>query len=401
MAYTPPVTVTGATDSTIGLAQAAYDRMARFALRPELYFDNVADIKPTNQSMPGSSVTFPIISDLAVASSPINESVDVTPQSVSESNVVVTLAEYGNAVLTTAKLRGESYIEIDPIIANVIGYNAGVSMDEVARDVLKAGTNVAYAGLATSRGTVANTDALKAADIRKAKARLRSQNVPNFNGFYTAYIHPNVAYDFTSETGSFAWRDPHTYSQPGEIWAGEMGAFEGFRFIETPRSPVFNNDGSGSNSTTVTLTCVSGSTSATYTNTTGIDQVGVGDSVSGLVSGTTVVAVSGPSLTSGTYTWTVTLSVAANGTSGTVAVGAANVFATICVGRQALAKAWSMVDGNTEQPHVVPGPITDYLRRFVPWGWYWLGGYGRYREAAIQRIESGSSMNYTDPGIDQ
>ena len=401
MAYTPPVTVTGATDSTIGLAQAAYDRMARFALRPELYFDNVADIKPTNQSMPGSSVTFPIISDLAVASAPINESVDVTPQSVSESNVVVTLAEYGNAVLTTAKLRGESYIEIDPIIANVIGYNAGVSMDEVARDVLKAGTNVAYSGLATSRASVANTDVLKAADIRKAKARLRSQNVPNFNGFYTAYIHPNVAYDFTSETGAAAWRDPHTYSQPGEIWAGELGAFEGFRFIETPRSPVFNNDGSGSNSTTVTLTCVSGSTSATYTNTTGIDQVGVGDSVSGLVSGTTVVAVSGPSLTSGTYTWTVTLSVAANGTSGTVAVGAANVFATICVGRQALAKAWSMVDGNTEQPHVVPGPITDYLRRFVPWGWYWLGGYGRYREAAIYRIESGSSLVYTDPGIDQ
>lgn len=408
MAYTPPVTVTGATDSTIGLAQAAYDRMARFALRPELYFDNVADIKPTNQSMPGSSVTFPIVSDLPIASTPINESVDVTPQSVSESNVVVTLAEYGNAVLTTAKLRGESYVEIDPIIANVIGYNAGVSMDEVARDVLKAGTNVSYSGLATSRATVAATDVLKAADIRKAKARLRSQNVPNFNGFYTAYIHPNVAYDFTSETGSAAWRDPHTYSQPGEIWAGELGAFEGFRFIETPRSPVFNNDGSGSNSTVVTVSVTSGSTTATYTNTTGIDQVGVGDTITGTsITGTvTVVAVSGPSLSGSTYTWTLTLSAAATATStsqagASIAVGAANVFATICVGRQALAKAWSMVDGNTEQPHVVPGPITDYLRRFVPWGWYWLGGYGRYREAAIQRIESGTSLAYTDPGIDQ
>ena len=401
MAYTPPITTVGATDSTMGLAVAAYDRLARFALRPELYFDNVADVKPTNQDKPGTSVTFPIISDLAIASSALTESTDVTPSAISESNVTVTLAEYGNAVMTTAKLRGESYVEIDPIAANVIGYNAGVSIDEVARDVLKAGTNVAYTNSKTARNTLVDADKLLAADIRKAKARLRSANVPNFNGFYTAYIHPNVAYDFTSETGAAAWRDPHTYSQPGEIWAGELGAFEGFRFIETPRSPVFNNDGSGSNSTTVTLTCVSGSTSATYTNTTGIDQVGVGDSVSGLVSGTTVVAVSGPSLTSGTYTWTVTLSVAANGTSGTVAVGAANVFATICVGRQALAKAWSMVDGNTEQPHVVPGPITDYLRRFVPWGWYWLGGYGRYREAAIYRIESGTSLPYNDPGIDQ
>ena len=406
MAYTPPVTVTGATDSTIGLAQAAYDRMARFALRPELYFDNVADIKPTNQSMPGSSVTFPIISDLAVASSPINESVDVTPQSISESNVVVTLAEYGNAVLTTAKLRGESYVEIDPIVANVIGYNAGVSMDEVARDVLKAGTNVSYANSKTARNQIVTSDALKAADIRGAKAKLRSQNVPNFNGFYTAYIHPNVAYDFTSETGSFAWRDPHTYSQPGEIWAGEMGAFEGFRFIETPRSPVFNNDGSGS-ATALVLSVTNLSTTATYTNTTGIDQVGIGDSVTGtsIPSSTTVAGVTGPTLASGTYTWTVILSAAATATTnsqvGAAIAQAANVFATICVGRQALAKAWSMVDGNTEQPHVVPGPITDYLRRFVPWGWYWLGGYGRYREAAIQRIESGSSLAYIDPAIDQ
>ena len=329
MAYSPNPATGSTNTGNLALAQAAYDRLARFALRPELYFDQVADIKPTNQSMPGSSVTFPIVSDLAIASSALNESTDVTPQAISESNVTVTLAEYGNAVLTTAALRGESYVEIDPIVANVVGYNAGVSIDEVARDVLKAGTNVAYAGTATSRATINSTQLLKASDIRAAKARLRSQNVPNFNGFYTAYIHPNVAYDFTSETGSAAWRDPHTYSQPGEIWAGELGAFEGFRFIETPRSPVFTGVGSSSST------------------------------------------------------------------------GYAPVYATLCVGRQSLAKAWSMVDGNTEQPHVVPGPITDFLRRFVPWGWYWLGGYSIYRQASIQRIESGSSLTYSDPAIDQ
>jgi len=317
------------TTSSLALAQAAYDKLARFALRPELYFDNVADVKPTNQSMPGSSVTFPIISDLAIASSALNESTDVTPSAVSESNVTVTLAEYGNSVLTTAALRGESYVEIDPIVANVVGYNAGVSIDEVARNVLAAGTNVAYSNSKTSRVGLANTDNLKAADIRAAKARLRSQNVPTFDGFYTAYIHPNVAYDFTSETGSAAWRDPHTYSQPGEIWAGEMGAFEGFRFIETPRAPVFQGAGSS---------------------------------------------------------------------TGTVG---ANVYGVLCLGRQSLAKAWSMVDGNTETPHVVPGPITDYLRRFVPWGWYWLGGYSIYRQASLYRIETGSSLSYSDPAIDQ
>ena len=155
-----PITnpLTGSTNTgNLALAQAAYDRLARFALRPELYFDQVADIKPTNQSMPGSSVSFPIVSDLAIASSALNESTDVTPQSISESNVTVTLAEYGNAVLTTAALRGESYVEIDPIVANVVGYNAGVSIDEVARNVLQAGSNVAYATGVAGRSAINST----------------------------------------------------------------------------------------------------------------------------------------------------------------------------------------------------------------------------------------------------
>jgi N4-gp56 family major capsid protein len=415
----------GATQSTIGLAQAAYDRAARFALRPELYFDNVADVKPTNQSMPGSSVTFPIISDLPIASAPLNEITDVTPQSISESNVTVNLAEYGNAVLTTAPLRGESYVEIDPIVANVVGYNAGVSIDEVARDVLEQGTNVqygskGYAGTAvTTRAGIVNSvssgtyQTLHAADVRGAKAFLRSNNVPNFNGFYTAYIHPNTAYDFTSETGSATWRDPHTYSQPGEIWAGELGAFEGVRFIETPRAPRFAGAGGGGSS--LTLTNSSGGTipvaattayfTATTTTLNDPSNPQIGDVVTttgtftGTVTTATVTAVSIPSLTANASSVTLSLAVLTTGTV-TLSKGGADVYGTLFLGRQSLAKAWSMVDGNTEQPHVVPGPITDYLRRFVPWGWYWLGGYSIYRQASVYRIETISTLTTTDPAID-
>ena len=32
------------------------------------------------------------------------------------------------------------------------------------------------------------------------------------------------------------------------------------------------------------------------------------------------------------------------------------------------------------------------LSRFQPVGWYWLGGYARFREASLRRIESASSI---------
>ena len=298
--------------------QTAFDRLAYFALRPELYHDGVADVRPTRQSMVGSAVTFTVQSDMSVQSATINESTDVTAVTLADTQVTLTLAEYGAAIQTTAKLRGTSFVELDPIFVNVVGFNAGISIDTIARDVIYTGTNVRYAGQAVSRATVIPTDTLTANNVRRSLADLRGANVPTIGGLYVAFIHPDVSYDLRGQTGAAAWRDPHTYSQPGEIWNGEVGAFEGFRFIETPRAKIFTDAGS---STTLT-----------------------------------------------------------------------DVYATQFLGRQYLAKAWSTADGNGPLPRVFPGPVTDLLRRFVPYAWYWIGVYGEFRAAAGRRVESSSSI---------
>jgi N4-gp56 family major capsid protein len=323
MAYT--------TTASVDYAQTAYDRLAYFAYRPELYYDRAVEVKPTRQSMPGATVVFTIQNDLPVASTALNESTDLTPVAMSDSQVSIALAEYGNVTVTTAKLRGEAFVEIDPIQANVIGYNAAVSIDEIAKNIAQAGTTVDYAtgtGAApVSRASITPLNTFGAANVRLEKARLRRANVPTFGGSYVAYIHPDVSYDLQGQTGTNTWTDPHTYSQPDEIWQGEIGQFQGVRFIETPRAPWFGNAGSS------------------------------------------------PTTTS--------------------------VYGTLFMGRQALAKAHSIVDGNGDNPHIVPGPVTDYLRRFLPLGWYHLVGYGVFRQAALRRVESSSSIDDgTDSGAD-
>jgi N4-gp56 family major capsid protein len=74
------------------------------------------------------------------------------------------------------------------------------------------------------------------------------------------------------------------------------------------------------------------------------------------------------------------------------ATSTTNVYQTIVCGRQALAKAFSRAPGFGEQPSIVFGPVTDTLRRFNPVGWYHLAGWGIFREACMQRIESSSSI---------
>src|SRR5690349_4374186 len=101
-------TYTGAGASS--LDQTAYDLAIYYALRPELYWDPVATVRSTNQSFAGSAVIFTIQSDLSAATSTLAESTDVSAVVMSDSQVTVTLAEYGNAVITTALLRGTTFI---------------------------------------------------------------------------------------------------------------------------------------------------------------------------------------------------------------------------------------------------------------------------------------------------
>jgi hypothetical protein len=80
-----------------------------------------------------------------------------------------------------------------------------------------------------------------------------------------------------------------------------------------------------------------------------------------------------------------------NGGAAGGASGNFDVFPVLILGNQALAKTWSSLV-SSPMPNIVLGAIVDKLRRFVPVGWYWNGGYGRFREQAIRRIEVTTTM---------
>lgn len=311
--------------ANLSVDQIAFEKMAYFALRPEMYYDQFADVQATNATNPGASIKFTVFADLAAATTALGEAEDVTPVAMSDSQVTVTLNEYGNATVTTAKLRASSFLPVDPIAAQAVGYNAGLSIDTIARNVLQAGDNVLYAtGGAvdpTSRATVNADDTLAANDVRRVVAQLRGANVPTIGGSYVGFIHPDVSYDFRSATDAAAWRTPANYVNPEGIYNGEIGMFEGVRFMESSRAPLFANASDNS------------------------------------------------------------------GSAGTI-----DVYGTLIMGRQALAKGVSLGGEYGAQPTIVYGTVTDLLKRFRPVGWKHFVGYGVFRQEALRRIESASSI---------
>jgi N4-gp56 family major capsid protein len=235
-----PTTVT----SVAALVQTAYDQYVRMALRSIPVMRAIADVKPVQQAMPGSSVVFSIYSDLSAATSTLTETADVSSIALGNpSQVTVTLQEYGSAVTTTKKLNLTSFNDVDAALADIIAYNAADSIDQVVAGVLTAGTNVIYAGTtATSTNSITAADTISVADIREAVVQLRTNKaVPRIGELYAAYLHPRQSADLRAESGTGGFQELTKYVERTPFVAGAVGVLEGAFIVETPRVPFASN----------------------------------------------------------------------------------------------------------------------------------------------------------------
>jgi N4-gp56 family major capsid protein len=394
-------TYTDISGSSLGtsLVQLAYDRYVEFALRAVPLIRDVADKRPVQQAMPGSSVVFQLYSDLSKATTALSETVD--PDAIGFGNttsVPVALAEYGNAALATRKLELFSLSDVDPAIADMIAFNMADSVDEVAQTVLRKGPNVIY-GDGTSTGTVTQaTGGITSADVRKAVAKLRTNKaVPRVDDLYWCGIHPEISHDLRAETGAGGWREAHVYNESGagQLWPGAIGVYEGAMYVESPRLysgidngiQSFEGASLGTGSFTKVGTVTAGTLkSIVVTVALSAAQIAavVGNIVSGtgVTTGTRVTAISADGLTV-----TVDTDITAGAGVTFTIQPTAKVYRTLVAGKQALAEAIA------EEPHVVIGPVVDKLMRFRPIGWYGVLGFARYRDAALYRIETSSSIS--------
>jgi N4-gp56 family major capsid protein len=243
----PTGSFTGTADIS-NLVKAAYDQYVRMALRSIPVMRALADVKPVQQAMPGSSVVFSIYSDLAAATSTLTETSDVSSIALGNpSQVTVTLNEYGSAVTTTKKLNLTSFNDVDAALADIIAYNAADSIDAVVASVLTCGTNVIYGGNATTTNTIDSADTISVADIRNAVTELRTNKaLPRLGELYAAYLHPRQAADLRAESGTGGFQDivKYTDNVSKTIIPGSVGVIEGAFVVETPRVPFAVNTNS-------------------------------------------------------------------------------------------------------------------------------------------------------------
>lgn len=169
----------------------------------------------------------------------------VTPDDVAINFTTISLTanQYGMYAIISDILEDVSPVPMVANAAKVIWANMARIIDEVIQGVLALGTNVIYAGAATSRASIAATDLLTTTDLAKANAFLSTKAAPVFGDGYIAVMHPNVLFDLQTGTATGAFLDLSKYTESGRalIVNGEVGKIFNVRVVTSSYIQTFSS----------------------------------------------------------------------------------------------------------------------------------------------------------------
>jgi N4-gp56 family major capsid protein len=234
------------TTGTSGLNDASaifYDRVLLEFLKLPLFMLESAE-KRKLPAKNGTQIQFLRPKVQSVATTPLTEGTVGNGLTYQSTKILSTPLQYGGFVATSDRLLLEAYDDITKAIMEVLGYQAGQTIDTLILNALEGNMVTQFTGTANSE--ITTSVACAAVDFRKAAAQLRSLAVMPFNdgksSAFHAVIHPVTAADLQADSAAGGWLDVNRYmSIPGvheDVLAGEIGKLYGVRFQESANIPT-------------------------------------------------------------------------------------------------------------------------------------------------------------------
>lgn len=212
-----------------------------------------------NGTMPGTleknggstTVKWRRFDDLAVATTALGEvtgnatfQMGRTAATPTVTDITVAVAKYGNFINHSEELDLFNVNSRAAQLMDVLGRNAGETLNVLARDVMDTATNIRYGNGVASTATIIT--AMSSGDIRNVVNNLNRQSAMKFfsmgtgstnigsspiRSSYFGICHPDVEEDIRDITGFIAVEQYGGYI--GDVQVGEFGAVNGVRWVSS------------------------------------------------------------------------------------------------------------------------------------------------------------------------
>lgn len=184
-----------------------------------------------------------------------------TGSSLSVTDVEATVQKYGDFVFLNEEIDLKNFSGQQDKIAEVLGIQAGRSLNRLQRNVAEDNLTAVIAGTGSTASVIIGsgtasgfltraevqvvTNALDRQDAMKFRPMTTgSQNIGTspIRSSYVGLTHPDVAHDLRVLTGFI---QAQNYAGQTELYEGEIGYLDGVRFIETTESSIDATSGAG------------------------------------------------------------------------------------------------------------------------------------------------------------
>jgi len=232
--------------------QGYYDRNLLERALPALLYGKFGQVRPIPKNS-GTRINFRRYESLAAATTALTEGTTPAGSQLTVTDIYATIQQYGDFVTLTDWLIETG---LDPVLVEageILGEQAGLTIDTLDRDVLVAGTNVRYAnGVADRASVVAAISAndinqairtLEGADAKKIRQMIDGTTKVGTRPIRPAYIgitHVDCRYDLESLSG---WIPVEEYASKGDVMEEEIGSYKGVRFLATSNAKVWQDAG--------------------------------------------------------------------------------------------------------------------------------------------------------------
>lgn len=202
----------------------------------------------------GETATWIKFDKLSIPSTTLSDSPTFSPATVTDSKVSATLEFWGNGIELVEFLEQTSFLDLPSEYKEILGQNAGETINQKVRDVLVAGTNAVYPNSRAGRYELVSTDYADLDVFIDAATALEDADAPKIGDEYVALISPYVKARLFKNT---AFREAVRY-QKDSLFTGELCSIDGVRFVVTSTAPTVSNQGSQSTVATIDQSIVLG-----------------------------------------------------------------------------------------------------------------------------------------------
>jgi len=222
------------------------------ARQPQLLYDFAK--KTTLPDHSGTTVQWRRFNALSRVTTPITEGTTPAETNISITPITGTVQQYGNVVGYTDMLNTHGIDKFANEAMDVLGQNAGESVELLFSNTLGAGTNVVYAN-GSARTDVGSSHVISLALLQKCAAILKQNKTQKYgadpisgnatigNGRLIVVIGPEQEYDLMRDTTLLA---ALTNGNTDKFWTGSIASLLGMEIYVANDAPKFAAGGASS-----------------------------------------------------------------------------------------------------------------------------------------------------------